>query len=282
VLVSQPFEDPFRGMTLLLAARLVVCQNLIDGPDPCVQLRPPRWLLPPLPWRHRISQHFAHRLARQPELPGRLALAHLIDDDSSPHPRIQLHWVHLSGVPQNTTCCECFDGTSFSAVYFLPAQTPLTRRLLVYFASGAYTAIRLLEGNPSNRPLNHLEPRPRVVAPRCPKHLDSEARMEWRRVVRILLRMRVLTEADEYALANLCQSYSTMVKAQLKLTSTGLLLKTPSGYVQPNPLLSIVGNCMETITKLSREFGLTPASRVRLQAAPPDDDFDPIGAVLAG
>jgi hypothetical protein len=31
-----------------------------------------------------------------------------------------------------------FDGTSFPAVYFPSAATPLTRRLLVYFASGAY------------------------------------------------------------------------------------------------------------------------------------------------
>jgi hypothetical protein len=31
-----------------------------------------------------------------------------------------------------------FVGTSFPAVWFLPAETPLTRRLLVYFASGAY------------------------------------------------------------------------------------------------------------------------------------------------
>jgi hypothetical protein len=29
-------------------------------------------------------------------------------------------------------------GTSFPAVWFLSAVTPLTRRLLVYFASGAY------------------------------------------------------------------------------------------------------------------------------------------------
>lgn len=32
-----------------------------------------------------------------------------------------------------------FGGTSFPAVCFLSAETPLTRRLLVYFASGAYT-----------------------------------------------------------------------------------------------------------------------------------------------
>jgi hypothetical protein len=33
-----------------------------------------------------------------------------------------------------------FDGTSFPAVYFLSAETPLTRRLLVYFRSGAYSS----------------------------------------------------------------------------------------------------------------------------------------------
>jgi P27 family predicted phage terminase small subunit len=93
--------------------------------------------------------------------------------------------------------------------------------------------------------------------------------------------MRVLTEADGYALANLCQAYSTMAKAQRKLNDTGLLLKTPSGYVQQSPLLSVVNTCMETITKLCREFGLTPASRSRLQVIEPADEIDPIEAAIS-
>jgi hypothetical protein len=36
-----------------------------------------------------------------------------------------------------------FDGTSFPAVCFLSAETPLTRRLLVYFRSGAYRQSRV-------------------------------------------------------------------------------------------------------------------------------------------
>ena len=92
------------------------------------------------------------------------------------------------------------------------------------------TAIRIMEGNPGKRPLTGREPQPAAgVEPRCPDHLDKDARKEWRRLVPILLRMRVLTEADGYALANLCQAYSTMAKAQRKLNETGLLLKTPSG-----------------------------------------------------
>jgi P27 family predicted phage terminase small subunit len=82
------------------------------------------------------------------------------------------------------------------------------------------------------------------------------------------MRMRVLTEADGMTLASLCQAWSTMTKAHQKLNETGMLLKTPSGYVQQNPLIGIVNSCTETVTRLSREFGLTPASRTRLHAGP--------------
>ena len=127
------------------------------------------------------------------------------------------------------------------------------------------TALVLLEGNPGKRPINHAEPRPRLKTPCCPGHLDADAKTEWKRLVRILRHMKLLTEADYISLGNLCQAYSTMVKAQTKLTESGLLFKTSSGYVQQSPLLGVVNTCMETITRLCREFGLTPSSRSRMQ-----------------
>lgn len=125
------------------------------------------------------------------------------------------------------------------------------------------------------------EPTPVVKAPRCPDYLDSEAKREWRKLAPILLRMRVLTEADYHSLANLCQAVSTMMKAQKKLNETGLLFKTPSGYVQQSPLLGIVNSSVDTITKLSREFGLTPAARVRLVVDSPPCMVDDIAEMLA-
>ena len=132
------------------------------------------------------------------------------------------------------------------------------------------TIIRQIEGNPSHRPFNGEEPQPRLGAPKCPAFLDDEARKEWRRLTRILLKMRVLSEADGMALAKLCQAYSTMTRAQKKLSQGGLLLKTPSGYVQQSPLLGIINECVRQITVLSREFGLTPASRTRIQIIEPE------------
>jgi P27 family predicted phage terminase small subunit len=127
------------------------------------------------------------------------------------------------------------------------------------------TALRVLEGNPSKRPLNRSEPKPRAKTPPCPDHLDELAKAEWKRLVRIIRHMRLLTEADYMALANLCQAYSRMVKAERKLAEAGLLYKTQSGYVQQSPLLSVINTSVETITKLCREFGLTPSSRSRIQ-----------------
>lgn len=137
------------------------------------------------------------------------------------------------------------------------------------------------EGNPGKRPLNRNEPQPRATTPRCPEHLDEEAKKEWKRLVPVLRRMRVLTEADKMSLANLCQTWSTLLKAQEKLTEMGILYKSPSGYVMQSPLLPIVNQCVETITKLSREFGLTPAARSRIIAhTVADDEMDPIERAL--
>jgi P27 family predicted phage terminase small subunit len=142
------------------------------------------------------------------------------------------------------------------------------------------TAVRLYEENLGKRPLNPLEPRPRVIEPPCPSHLDVEGRRMWRKLVPILQRMRVLTEADGIALGNLCDSYSTMVQAQKKLRETGMLLKTPSGYVQQNPLISIVSSSMETVNKLAKEFGFTPAARTRICAEPLEQEMDEIERLL--
>ena len=126
------------------------------------------------------------------------------------------------------------------------------------------TALKRAEGNPGKRRLNDREPQPLEIAPRCPPHLDKLARQEWKRIVPILLQMRILTEADGMCLANLCQAWSTLIQAQTKLTGMGILYQAHSGYIMQSPLLSIVNSCVDTITRLSREFGLTPASRVRL------------------
>src|ERR1700737_731051 len=122
-------------------------------------------------------------------------------------------------------------------------------------------AINEIRGNPGKRKPNKREPQPEVKMPLKPAHLDEVASAEWDRTAPILMGMRVLTEADYMALASLCQAYSTMVNAQVQMNKSGILFKTPSGYVQQSPLISIVNQSADLVTKLCREFGLTPSAR---------------------
>jgi P27 family predicted phage terminase small subunit len=165
------------------------------------------------------------------------------------------------------------------------------------------TALTVLRGNPGKRALPKNEPQPREVPPYCPEHIraDKVALREWNRVLAILTQMRVVSEADYITLGNLCLAYSTMIAAQEKIaalnasgsgigglvvvvgkkaitrkTVDGTLVTTESpGFMQISPLLSIVSNSILTITKLCREFGLTPASRPGVKASPKTPDDDP-------
>ncbi len=112
------------------------------------------------------------------------------------------------------------------------------------------------------------EPRPPDALPRCPPHLNHVARKEWRRLAKPLHDMGVLTIADRAALAAYCQAWARWVEAEEKLAEAPLLFKTPSGYVQQSPWLSIANRQMELMGRYMAELGLTPASRTRISVPP--------------
>lgn len=144
------------------------------------------------------------------------------------------------------------------------------------------SAIQKLKGNTARRPINDREPVPGQGAPRMPSQLDAAARREWRRLVPILQRMRVLTEADGTALANLCADCSLLMRAQAAFATTGLFVKNPkTEMVHQNPVLNVIRVTTDRVTRGLREFGLTPASRSKIQTAPLSTGMmDPIEAAL--
>jgi len=103
--------------------------------------------------------------------------------------------------------------------------------------------------------------------PRCPPHLSVVARKEWRRLATPLYEIGVLTLADRAALAAYCQAWARWVEAEEQLAKTPPLLKTPSGYVQQSPWLTVANKQLELMGRYMAELGLTPASRSRVAAA---------------
>ena len=117
------------------------------------------------------------------------------------------------------------------------------------------------------------KPRPQPAAlastglaslPRCPDHLSSTARKEWRRLAKPLFEAGVLTLADRGVLAGYCQAYSRWAEAERKLAETPMLIKAPSGYIQQSPWLSIANKQLELMGRFMAEMGLTPTARARL------------------
>jgi P27 family predicted phage terminase small subunit len=126
------------------------------------------------------------------------------------------------------------------------------------------TAIKELEGNPGKRPLNKNEPKPENTAPKCPTWLDKEAKKEWRRMSKALEAIGILTKVDGAAFAGYCQAYARWKEAEEFLSKHGTIFKTPSGYIQQVPQVSIAQAYLKIMKDFCSEFGLTPASRTRL------------------
>ena len=128
------------------------------------------------------------------------------------------------------------------------------------------TAIKELEGNPGKRKLNENEPKPKKKALSCPKWLEPEAKKEWRRLSKQMEQSGILTEVDMASFAGYCQAYARWKEAEEFITQHGTIVKTPSGYWQQVPQVSIAQTYLKIMNRFSEQFGLTPASRSRIVA----------------
>ena len=125
------------------------------------------------------------------------------------------------------------------------------------------TALRVLEGNPSKRPLPPNEPKPpSISAPAAPLTLDAVGRTEWRRLAPQLQTLGLLTEIDRSALEVCCQIYSEL--RQLRLQRRRWLRDKDK-----RDAIWRVDSALDRKGGLYRqylaEFGLTPAARTRVE-----------------
>jgi P27 family predicted phage terminase small subunit len=138
------------------------------------------------------------------------------------------------------------------------------------------TAIKAAEGNRGRRPLNLRELMEEPEMPACPDWLDEHARAAWDEVTPILLAMGVVRPADQAELGSLCSAMSILrlLRKQLEAIPEDrrFLFRASKGSIQPNPLLSMINRQVEIVHRIACEFGMTPASRVKLLA----DDAAPV------
>ena len=140
------------------------------------------------------------------------------------------------------------------------------------------TVLKIREGNPGKRAINHDEPNAPGSIPSCPDFLDEVAQDEWFRISEILSEMGLLSSADRAALAAYCTVYSRWVHAEEQVKKFGTIVKSPEKcFPMKSPYLTVADQAMETMRKFLVEFGLTPSSRSRLRGEAKknaEDEFD--------
>ena len=147
------------------------------------------------------------------------------------------------------------------------------------------TARRMLEGNPSGRPINTAEPKPTPAAAdfdAVPTELigHEDAAAEWRRLVPSLRQAGQISVVDRSALLAVCLELDRYLTAVRALHAGGLTVEGKWG-VRPSPYIGIATKALAACNRLWPELGLTPCSRARLSTTPlsPLDDpfaeFDP-------
>ncbi len=144
------------------------------------------------------------------------------------------------------------------------------------------TALKLLEGNPGKRDVNKDEPKYSLTdgSRKPPPWMGAYGKKEWKRILPLLEKNGLLTDADYMALSGYCQSVDTWVEAEKLKRTEGLTATTSKGFEIQHPAVSIASNALASMLKFAREFGLTPSSRADLKAERFEENENPLMALM--
>ncbi len=141
-----------------------------------------------------------------------------------------------------------------------------------------------LEGNPGKRKINRREP-VFTEGATCPKWLPPEAKREWRRIYRELMRNGLMTRADRALLAAFCLAWARIRDAQEMIDGRaeisvkqengkckmmpvegGTVIVTDKGNLIQHPAVGMMNQAIQMLSGLAAHFGFSPAARARIVA----------------
>jgi P27 family predicted phage terminase small subunit len=130
------------------------------------------------------------------------------------------------------------------------------------------TKLKILNGNPWKRRINKREPRAAGPVGTCPAWLSAAAKAEWKRIVPVLQQLGMAASADRAALTAYCQAWAELEDATKQLTKEGRTVQAKRGTIAhpiAHPAVARQKAALAALRAYSSEFGLTPASRSRIQ-----------------
>lgn len=141
--------------------------------------------------------------------------------------------------------------------------------------------VKKVQGNAGHRNLNKRAPKGAPGIPVMPKGLSRVAQQEWKDIVPLLVRMGVqLCEADGKALAAYCSCYAQWMLAEAEIARDGITFQSyheaEDGELiamdrKVHPAVRVRSDALRQMKSFLIEFGLTPASRCKLETKPAGD-----------
>lgn len=142
--------------------------------------------------------------------------------------------------------------------------------------------VKKRQGNAGHRNLNKHAPKGAPGTPVMPEGLSAVAQQEWDDIVPLLVRMGVqVCEADGKALAAYCSCYAQWMLAEKEIADYGITINVvhsdeEDGEIlfsefKVNPAVRVRSDALRQMKSFLIEFGLTPASRCKLETKPAGD-----------
>lgn len=135
------------------------------------------------------------------------------------------------------------------------------------------------------KPHIRIEREPLADRP-APDYLSEHARAEWNRIVPLLAKRKILTEADVASVESYCMAVGTVREMDIEIQRVGAVQKVykldKDGNsvlvsVRKNPAVGIRNEAMTQSRLYASELGATPVSRSRPTVDDDDDDDDLFG-----
>ncbi|MCW8884152.1 MAG: phage terminase small subunit P27 family [Motiliproteus sp.] len=137
------------------------------------------------------------------------------------------------------------------------------------------TALKVLQGNAGKRAIPKNEPKPKAEKPRTPAHLSPKAKYAFKGLSELLLEMGVLTIADSKSLELLCDAYSEWRDLRDLVNKHGFTYETTNQagetMIKARPEVAMASDAFKRIRGMINEFGLSPASRTKVQTNEPQE-----------
>jgi len=115
------------------------------------------------------------------------------------------------------------------------------------------------EITPSNKP------------PTMPSWLSKEAKIEWRRIIRILKSQGTLSEINRTIIAAYCECYADYLEAREycrnmnKDGKSSIVCETKKGNIIQNPAIGIRNTALKMMLKIATELGISSIAKSRIK-----------------